>query len=111
MTETLVQAQDTNGSAYGVHALDLSSALVLSMPADSLLTMFEGTLSADGTVLTSSSTTVSGHPARDITVMSGCKVDDMRLFLVGNRLYVLQTRADVGMAVYPQHFFAAFRLL
>ena len=63
-----------------------------------------------GMLLSSSDSMVGTYVARDLSILKGTQDYYIRIWFVGNRMYMLMTVADPDATVYTQHFMATFAL-
>ena len=111
VTETTYTAHDP-GAAYVVDYADLSDAILSGTSPDNYLIGLETSLATNwgATVVRSEETTLAGYPARESLMVAQGLVRSLKLTLVGSRVYILMTGSLIGSWVYPQHFFATFKL-
>jgi hypothetical protein len=100
------------GVEYAVAYMDLNPSLVSGMDEESLLDVMEMSMTsgAGATDVVSTPSTVGSHSARDVSLMAMGQQMTMRIFFVGSRFYMLMVASAPGAKVYPQHFFAQFKL-
>jgi ribosomal protein L40E len=103
---------DDTAAAYAVIYFDFPSTDLAGVDGDSLLTVVETKMlgGSDYTLVNSITTSEGAFSARDMTVTSGQDVINLRMWLAGNRFYMLMTDSAAGLDVYPQHFYSAFSL-
>ena len=107
----LVEVGDT--AEYAVWVIDFSVAETSGRTSTDLLAAMETTLQQSFTgsdELKSVSTTELGYTARDVSLSTTSSTIDYRMWFVGSRFYALLSACETGTSIYPQHFFAAFKL-
>jgi hypothetical protein len=111
ITQTSFLVTDALGAVYMVDTADLSDVIVSTLSTDEILQIMEGAFVTSETALVSStSTTEFGYTARDLVLTSGNTTTNIRMWLVGNRFYMLMASGAGTIQVYPEYFFKAFVL-
>jgi hypothetical protein len=112
MTETTFLVVDGSGARYLADYTDFTASFVASTGAPALLDLMQNGLerSTGGTVVATTPTTELGYAARDVTLVASVMTMNVRMWMVGSRLYLLLAGANSGSDIYPQHFFAGFKL-
>ena len=112
VTLTMYAAEEAaSGSLYAVAFLDLPAGTFPGNP-NTYLGLMDASLTSGmgGTLLSSSDSMVGTYAARDLNILKGTQNYYIRIWFVGNRLYMLMTIADGDATVYTQHFMATFAL-
>jgi hypothetical protein len=112
VTLTMYATQDASSSAlYAVAFLDVPAGTFPGNP-NTYLALMDSSLATGmgGTLVSSSDSTVGTYPARDLNVLKGTQTYYIRIWFVGNRLYMLMTISEADATVYTQHFMATFAL-
>jgi zinc-ribbon domain len=93
-------------TGYSVSTADLDASFVSSTDPESLLTVMQGSIGMDGQDVVSGTATESRHNCRDLREPGKIA----RIWFVGSRFYALRVDYRPGDAVYPDYFFANFKL-
>jgi hypothetical protein len=97
--------------AYAVAFFDFPKGTLPASSSVFLDTFSSGMASGLGGTLVSSEDAMVGKiPARDIVLDKGTQTIHLRVFFVGDRVYMLMVMGDTGDVVYPQHFYSTFAL-
>jgi hypothetical protein len=110
VTLTMYAAQDPSSEAlYAVAFVDVPAGTFPGNP-NTYLGLMDASLAngMGGTLLSSSDSMVGTYVARDLSILRGTQDYYIRMWFVGNRMYMLMTVADPEVAVYTQHFMATF---
>jgi hypothetical protein len=111
VAQTTYTVQDATGATYLVDTADLSPTLVASLTTDEILQVMEETfVSTAFALVASNDTTEFGYTARDLTLASGDQTVDIRMWMVDDRFYLLETTGSNRAPAYPQYFFKSFQL-
>jgi hypothetical protein len=111
IAQTTYTVEDASGATYLVDTADLSPAVVSSLTTDEILQVMEGAfVSSEFALVASSDTTESGYTAKDLTLASGNATVDIRMWMVDDRFYLLETVGSNAAPAYPQYFFKSFQL-
>ena len=112
VTLTMYATKDPSSDAlYAVAFLDVPAGTLPGNP-NTYLALMDSSLATGmgGTLLSSSDSMVGTYAARDLNILKGTQDYYIRIWFVGNRLYMLLTVADPDVTVYIQHFMATFAL-
>ena len=112
MKMILYYALDTSGAAYFVYTIDAGSSLstmgsdaFLDFMANYMTTSLSG---SNGTVESTSDTTLSAQPAKEFLISSGGQEVTMVMAVIKSRVYMVMISAYPDTAVFTNYFVSNF---